>query len=475
MASRHFSAAPGQTIRLRAKFYANGILTDPHSFPANVGLYYVPSGGTPLTTIAPQHESTGIWYVDYVLPLTFESAVLYDEWTWIGELAQTQNVQRYLSEIDLLATPGPPDTEYVPSPTDAVGYIFKAVSKTQKIPPKSGFTVKAVPKSVIESVSSRSHDRLKTITKSAVEHYIRSFLDTTGRNRKAIEAVSKGSLQFITDRSIEATSDKTKRATQLARLYNEVREKIPAILIVDAGMESIPSGLMSGLTHSALLNGKWQGWFNKQFKVPLTISVLTGDQDSTDQLMEIIELQLNNLRQISGGSEIRSNNPDDKWAVRLPLTTSISSTSGTNITEDPKDQIWFANFDLSVEAEDTFAIEIPFDMNISEGVFDRSISQGGVPGEPNLSLTLPPVIEAPSTIQINTPTTIGIRRLRHHHKVVIDQPMIATIDLDTKTITPRRLGTFNLMVVDLLNRDDGQGPRAMAPVVAAQKSITVTL
>lgn len=342
----------------------------------------------------------------------------------------------------------------------------------------SGFIATAPPKSVVEAVLS-SHDRLKTITKVAVENYIRSFLDTGGPFRQTIEAVAKGSLQYITDKSFDPKDDVTKRATALARLFNDVREKVPSILIVDAGMQSLASGLFSGLTH-ALIEFEdnapfWKGWFNKQFRVPLTIAVLTSDQDSTDQLMEIIELQLNNLRQIVGGSEIRSPNPQDSWAVRLPLEWGISGTSGVNITEDPKDQLWFANIDITVDAEDTFGIKVPFDMQINEGQFDNDLGRNGRPNQSDLSATVPPVINAPATIQINTPVVISIERVRDTHRVVIDQPAIATYDASTQTVTPRQLGTFNIMVLDLVDRLGDGSPRAMAPTVAAQQLVTVTL
>lgn len=356
---------------------------------------------------------------------------------------------------------------------EGVGHIFSAVPKTQKTPPKSGFTIKAIPKSVKEAASLQSHDRLKMITKSAVEQYIRSFLDSGGRHRDTIESIAKGSLQYITDKSIQ--NDPTKRPTQLARIFSEVREKTPAILIVDAGMESIPSGLNSGLTASTLINGKWQGWYNKQFKIDLTIVVLTNDQDSTDQLMEIVELLFNNLRQISDGSEIRAREPGHNWAVRLPLTFTVSSTAGANITEDNKDQLWFAEFSLPVESEDTFSIEMPFDTSLTSSDYDQDFRSGMSVDQANLSQAIPPIITAPDTIQINTSAAISFSRLRPHHKIIIDQPMIATIDVPGRVVTPRRLGTFNLQVVDLDIRQDDQGPRAMAPVVVATKSITVTL
>lgn len=483
---RRFSATPGGApIRLRVRFFKDGVLYDPDSI-SPVKLYLYPTGGTPIATITPVQQELGIWYVDYGLPLSWESTVLYDEWEWIGVAGMSTLTQRYKSEIDLTVQPTPPSSPFIESPIDVSAFIFSAVPKdTPEAPPKSGFVAKAVPKSVVESVARQSHDRLKTISKSAVEHYLRSFLDTTGANRETIEAISKGSLQYITDKSIERAADPTKRATQLARLYSELSERTPAIIIVDSGTEWRPglTGLMSGLTHATMLDGVdadgkerrlWQGWFNKQLGVTLTISVLTNDQDSTDQLMEIVLACLTNLRQMCGGSEIRSPNPEDNWCVRLPLPVGISPNSGANINEDNKDQLWFSNFDLTVDAEDTFSLERPLNIDLSQG-FDYDVARHFIVNSDDLSADIPPVIMAPDTIQINSPTTIAVNYLRYRHKVVIDRPQVATIDLDTKTITPRTLGTFTLMVLDLGDRDDGQGPRALAPAVAAQKEITVVL
>jgi len=336
-----------------------------------------------------------------------------------------------------------------------------------------GFVATAAPRSVQETVAHVSHDRLKTIAKNAVERYLRRFLDSTGEGHALISAVAKGALTFITDKSVEATQDVTRRTTQLVRLFNDVRESVPSIVIIDAGLESVPSGLHSGLTHATLLDGKWQGWFHKWFRIPLTLAVLTADQDSTDQLMEVVELTLNNLRQTVGGSEIRGDDPADQWVVRLPLTFGISGTSGENITDDPKDQLWIGTFDLTVDAEDTFAIELPMSVDLTRG-FDESVSQGGVVNASDLGATLPPIIDAPDTMQVGRQHSVGFRRLRLKHKIVIDQPMVATIDLFGRLVTPRRLGTFTLQVLDLGARQNDQ-PRAMAPVVAAQKAITVTL
>lgn len=336
-----------------------------------------------------------------------------------------------------------------------------------------GFIATAPPRSVTEAVARVSHDRLKSIAKNSIEQYLRRFLDSTGDQHATIGAIAKGAITYVTDKSVDATQDVTRRTTQLVRLFNEVRQKVPSIVIIDAGMESIPSGLMSGLLHAAVIDYKWQGWFNKQFRIPLTIAILTQDQESTDQLMEVIELCFNNLRQIAGGSALRSDKPEDAWEVRLPLTFDISGTAGENVSDDPKDQLWIATLSLTVDAEDTFALELPMSVDFSEG-FDRSVSEGATPGSSDLSASLPPVITAPSQMRVGQQYSVQFERLRITHRVVIDQPMVATIDTVEQTVTPRRIGTFTLQVLDVSKRQQDL-PRAMAPVVVAQQSVTVTL
>ncbi len=469
MAKRHYTAAPGDTLRLRAKFYLSGVLTDPVSFPADVALYTVPTGGTPIATATPVKDSDGIFYIDYVLPSGWASTALYDEWTWIGTAGAPTAVQRYESELELTVTPSPPEAPPVEAPFVPVGHIFEAVAKTQPDdPPSSGFVAKAVPRSVREAISKQSHDRLKTIAKSALENYIRSFLDTDGQHREVIKAIAKGTLQYITDKSLDKTDDVTVRATQLARLFNDIKQKTPSILIIDSGMDPVPTGLMSGLTHATLFKGNWQGWFLKKFRIPITLGVLTNDQDSTDQLIELVQLTIDSLRQTAGGSLMCSPEPGHNWAVSLPLTQGISSTSGTNITEDNKDQLWFANIDLALDAEDTFAINLPFDGDYDGGIAKPQWGQTG-------GLILPPEIIAPDMMQVNQPAKVVFKKIRHTHKIVIDQPMIATIDVQNRVVTPRRIGTFTIQVLDLASRQNESGPRALAPKVAAQKSVTVTL
>ena len=179
-------------------------------------------------------------------------------------------------------------------------------------PPQDGYIFRAAPKSVQEAVSRASHDRIKSITKQAVQHYIQEFLDTTGGKRSITEAVGSLSQLFITDTDT-LTTDPTLRPTQLARYFNDIRARLPAILIVDSGMEWVDPGLnvldqATGFGEKGAFgqNLKWQGQFPLTFNIPITIIAAAGDQESADALGSFLTLVFGPLRNISGGSRIQN-------------------------------------------------------------------------------------------------------------------------------------------------------------------------
>jgi len=212
----------------------------------------------------------------------------------------------------------------------------------------SGYVYKPHPKSVLEAFSQNSSERLKSIGKSALHSYINSFLSQQGVNRSITETVTPSGLSFITDKSFQEDLDPIKRQTQLARFYHEIRAKVPAILIIDAGLNWRPTSL-GAIEKATLINGHWQGWFTPIAGVPLTISTVTADQETTDVLQNILALMFGPLRNLAGGSRIFSTNQSDTWEVRLPLTFSAGANSQTAVSDDPKNQLWASTLDLEIE------------------------------------------------------------------------------------------------------------------------------
>lgn len=339
------------------------------------------------------------------------------------------------------------------------------------VPTPSGYVKRIAPKSQAEAISSKAHDRVKTIAKGALESYIHSFMDQEGGNRSLVGVVSPQVLNFVTDKSIKDDGDPRIRATQLTRLYNEVREKLPAVLIVDSSYRWIPNSLGSIAGGRIVHDTENVPWLIEQYhitaQVGVIVSIATKDQDTTDMLATFLSLIFGPLRNRCGGSRMRSGEVGDNWEVRIPLEFTPSVTQGQFITEDRKDQIWTTQIELPLDFEDSFHFRQRF------LTWDADDSRGGQHPGPRTSADIPPVITIPDTIQINSPAPFVVDKFRISHKIVLDSPHIATLDAEQCVITPRRLGTFKLQIVDTLRP---QGPGTMgAGEVVAEKTITVVL
>jgi len=338
-------------------------------------------------------------------------------------------------------------------------------------PPK-GYIFRAAPKSVQEAVSRASHDRIKSITKQAIQHYIQQFMDTKGVKRSITEAVGSLSKLFITDTDT-LTTDPTLRPTQLARYFNDIKERLPAILIVDSGMEWVDPGF-NNLDHVTHFGERgefgqpllWQGQFPLTYNIPISIVAAAADQESADALGSFLTLVFGPLRNISGGQRITGReDKGDTWEVRLPLTFTPSPTTNSAINDDPKDSVWAMTIDLLVQFEDRIQLE----QEMAQVAFPPTARVG----DPNLAGSLPPIIDFPEQIKINEINRIRVEQLQDMQRIVLSDGNIATFDPETLCLTARKLGTFEIQVVDRRVRQ-AQGA-ALAPEVVAAKAVEVIL
>jgi len=338
-------------------------------------------------------------------------------------------------------------------------------------PPK-GYIFRAAPKSVQEAVSRASHDRIKSITKQAIQHYIQQFMDTKGVKRSITEAVGSLSKLFITDTDT-LTTDPTLRPTQLARYFNDIKERLPAILIVDSGMEWVDPGF-NNLDHVTHFGERgefgqpllWQGQFPLTYNIPISIVAAAADQESADALGSFLTLVFGPLRNISGGQRITGReDKGDTWEVRLPLTFTPSPTTNSAINDDPKDSVWAMTIDLLVQFEDRIQLE----QEMAQVAFPPTARVG----DPDLAGSFPPIIDFPEQIKINEINRIRVDQLQDMQRIVLSDGNIATFDPETLCLTARKLGTFEIQVVDRRVRQ-AQGA-ALAPEVVAAKAVEVIL
>jgi len=331
----------------------------------------------------------------------------------------------------------------------------------------AGYIFKSLPKSAQEALTSVSTSRIKTVAKGAVQGFIQSFFDKNGVNRSILNSVGQ-TIQFDTDRSFSETGDITKRQLQVTRFFQDIKTKMPCILIVDAGMNYDPTSFSlignARMTGEYTQGGTWQGWYPVQRTLPLTILVASNDQDSTDQIHSMLSWMFGELRVLAGGSEIRGNTAKgENWVVTLPQVFNPSTVSGQTITDDPKDQIWSGEISLEVMFQDSIRIQRDW-FGVEEGP--------GVADKADLRLELPPTILIDDTIKANKRTSLIVQNfVTHTHKIIIDNPNIATFDPIDFVITPRRIGKFKVQVLDERRR---KTPReGLPPIVVAEKEVEV--
>ncbi len=320
------------------------------------------------------------------------------------------------------------------------------------------------PRSVAEAVSLDSHDRIVSIAKTALQSYIASFMDTNGINRHITETVSRQALQYVTDKSLANSPDPYYKPTQLARMFNDIRQAVPAILVIDSGLDWIEPGLGGGFERASVKDGKWQGWYRIIADIPVVVAVVSQDVETTTFLQNVLAIFFKQLRREAGGN--RMFKEGDTWEVRLPTNFSATVGAATNVANDPRDQLWAATIELVLQAEDLFCVEKQI---------VRTEIDGGVVNEPNLASKYPPIIDIPEAVRIQDgPFMAVISQLNDNHRIVISNPQVATIDVQAMLVTPQRTGSFDLMVIDTTQRVN-DAPAKWGYKVVASKTVTVGL
>lgn len=334
------------------------------------------------------------------------------------------------------------------------------------MPPPSGFVNRPKVRSVAEAVSLDSHDRIVSVAKNALQSYIASFLDTTGFNRQYTAALSGSALQYVTDKSLQGlTDDANRKPTQLARMFNDIKMALPAIMIIDAGLLWEEPGLGGGLERVSAINGKWQGWYRISARISVIVAAVSKDVESCSTLQNMLSIFFKQLRVEGGGSRMTSGKPHEYWEVRVPINFSSTINQPTAVGDDPKDQIYASTIEMELQAEDLFVIEKPI---------TRIIVEDGIVGDSDLSVTYAPVITAPSSVRLGDgPFMIGVVRMGDQHQLALSDGRVASLDPDAMMVTPHQPGSFDVLVLDV-KQDQGTSPVPWARKVVTSKTVQIT-
>lgn len=286
----------------------------------------------------------------------------------------------------------------------------------------------------------RVADRALSITKSAIQNYLWSFLSPDGQNRKFItSSMSPLGIQFVTDLSYdeEMQANPNQRKVYLARFFAENTGRLPSILIIDTGVEYQDLGV-ADLVGSSVRNGRWEGELLFYLKISLSIMVATTSEEDTGVISSLVLAILGPLSNALNNYLIRE--PGSKWEIRLPLAAlRIGQASSIAIEGDTKTTIWTRALDLTVDFESFITLvqdlpKVEVDPNLD---LDTVIK----PEFLNFSVN--------QAVSLGQPYQLIIQNMRKSYFLAVSNPDIALVTMEPPYILqPRRQGTALLLVLD---------------------------
>lgn len=332
-------------------------------------------------------------------------------------------------------------------------------------PAQRGYLIKNLSvQSTKEIIKRSSHDRILTITKGAVKDFI-SQIFSTDQGKAVLEAVSPDAVRYVINRSFNPNDDHTKIELQLSAIFEELKESLPAILLIDYGVVFQPSGI-SPLARTTYTDNKFETVFHIIREMPMSIVVAANDEETCGQLMVLLQFMFGDLRNFLDGDQLNGNTTQDEWTVTLPRVVgsdNLQPVAPTELQNDPKDRIWRASitFPQPIIFEDYIKVE---EVRPTIEVHDQFKNET-------------PEIVFGDSMRINVPKTIGIRHFNPtKQKVTVSDARIASLDPNNGIITARGYGTFDIRVMDKVqNNIEGGVSNGLPPKILTSKTVTVTV
>lgn len=346
-----------------------------------------------------------------------------------------------------------------------------------------------------EAVGHKPNTREINVTKSVIQKYIEGWLRPESKNRDILQRYAPRAMQFVGDRTGSRnihfetgvsweSDDPSKRAVQLSRFFERVRESSPMILIIDGGFRNRPAGL--GDIHGSRIvggNGAVQDIdLVMALVINIDIMVAALDESTCSDLAAFLSSILGSpLRRFGGGNHLVSSDPTNHYQVTLPLENTFSALSRENVTEDVIDSKWTTTTSLEVEFDATTSIRTSLPIragNTSLG--DAGGSQGTQVGvDSNVADSYPPVIGGPSTVRLGHPSTYSLTgggypiRWSTDWYWVVSDFRIAAFDPNNGILRPRQCGNIEIRVIDK-NRTETDDDGHTHPMVIARMAVSVT-
>jgi len=306
-----------------------------------------------------------------------------------------------------------------------------------------GYIYNSIPQSKKEALSINPLSRAVLITKSAIQKRIEDFFDSKGRYRKLLETQAPIVKQYITDQTFEKDyRDTSKRHMLLAKYFNDIKQSLPTILIVETAVEYIPSGLGEWADSHRIDAHTFTVTLHLMLKVTIDLVIGAQDSDTHALLANSLCLIFGPMRNIVGSALLPSH-PSQRWEVLLPIKPIIPPSAGVNIGEDAANQIWTGNVTLEEVKFEGFST-MEYDVGLHQ---PNCFPAGSWDGYPDADASSTPVINIPTTMRLGDAVRMTVIGKPVGSKLFIDRPDIATFSSETLIVRPRRVGSFTIYLV----------------------------
>jgi hypothetical protein len=318
------------------------------------------------------------------------------------------------------------------------------------------FIFSSIPRSNKQATSQFSENRVTSTVKSAIQSYLDKFLSPNGCFRNQLKLTAPYAIQYETGVTGSADdADPTVYNLQLARLWGELRKKLPCIIIIDKSFEYSLSGL-GGISSSLVISSKVSSVTLKtDVVVEVLLQVAANDETTCSELRDLLVFIFGPLTIINKSHVLSSKRPQDNWEIRLPQNYTQNGLERKSLTDDPKDSFWVSGITLKVEFEGTNLLAFPQQTQLMETVMD--FTDNLIPdGLRNPDGTTSPLytsdavtyddITLPPSLNLGVVHPIVTRWLPVYARFVSDDQRVALVQ--GLTIVPKRLGKFNLNLMD---------------------------
>lgn len=321
-----------------------------------------------------------------------------------------------------------------------------------------GYIYKAIPKGPRSSAAKAAKARVTQTVKSAMQEYLERYLSPNGIYREQLKLTADFAIQYETRISAPEEDDPTIYDLQLARYWQELRTKLPCVLIIDSGFNYMNPGL-GGMAGSAVLGRSTSSVIMKMdCSIPIKLSVAAMDETTCSDIRDMLTYIFGVLTQLNQAYLIQSKRPEDTWEVRLPFNFEPDGLENRKVTEDNKDSLWTTGITITPEFEGTivigfekqvqaelYQIHTPDENSFPGGAFNELGELINVEGAPKTEITVP------SVVYLNNPTEIAAPYMPAEAYFASDNPRVALID--GYKILPKRPGTFNLYLSHKITGD----------------------